>query len=173
MESTQFDDLTRKLAAPASRRSSLRALGRGMTGGMLALTGLAGAEAGKKRKKKKKKKKKADCPDNCGQCGACVNGKCLEAPGLCDDANCEVCDPATWTCKPRCSGIFGSCCNGECRLTELGPWTDCGDFCCWAGSTCCGGQLCCNEGHICIPDCLGPGIADCCPDDNTECCSRG
>jgi hypothetical protein len=119
------------------------------------------------------------CPtDDCGQCGACINGKCMEVPGICDEG-CERCNPSTWTCESRCSGMFGTCCNGQCRLTESGPWTVCGDFCCPGGKACCtngGLSLCCDPGDVCPAPCSsGIDIACCTPQAHAigHCCPGG
>lgn len=62
MESTQFDQLTRKLAGALSRRV---AVGAAFGGSLGALLHLSDSEAKKKKKKKKKKKGKGNQPAQC------------------------------------------------------------------------------------------------------------
>jgi hypothetical protein len=120
------------------------------------------------------------CDDaECGGCGTCINGQCFELPGICDSEQCEQCDFASGSCKSKCTGMFGTCCNGACRLTELGPWEECGSTCCQGGKVCCTSgdlSICCNPGEICPSPCtVGIPIACCTQAAYTSghCCSGG
>jgi hypothetical protein len=83
--------------------------------------------------------------DECGDCGTCVGGSCVEVPGICDDDNCERCNFSTGTCEPRCTGMFGVCCNGQCWASGFGSFTPCGTTCCSSqfNQTCCEDTTCC------------------------------
>jgi hypothetical protein len=100
------------------------------------------------------------CPDVAPICLNRGTGQCCN-----EDAACGT------TC---CSGEFGDCCNGQCWDSNQGPWTPCGSFCCWKGTECCAGGVCCDPAtHVCVPDCLGPGMPSCCPKANPGCCGNG
>lgn len=178
MDAPGFDDLTRRVGTSLPRRRALWALGGGL-GSLLPLLPGASSEAGKKKKKKKRKKKKDGCPrntfecpdgscvpsssvgapvgaptccngDSCGECGVCVNGRCAEAPGVCDSAACERCSRVHWSCESLCSsgqtccgsGDFGICCGPDAPVCRA----PCGALpvaCCTAAASengsCCGG----------------------------------
>lgn len=91
---------------------------------------------------------------------------------------CECCPPGAEPCGGRkCCPPGFECCNGTCRQSSVGPWDACdgGTFCCGDGQECCEGRpgfaACCTPGHICVADCLGPGIPGCCPPANPGCCN--
>ena len=118
-----------------------------------------------------------------------TTGPCCPEDSVCGDTCCPedrpVCvDPVMGTCCTEdnacgdscCQGLFGDCCNGECRNSEFGPWHDCGDFCCWAETTCCGSGnngICCNEGLVCATPCGDLPHACCTPESlaNGHCCN--
>jgi hypothetical protein len=81
----------------------------------------------------------------CGECGTCLNGRCVELPGLCDEANCEICNTFNWTCQVTCGGSL-TCCGGQCCAT--GHCEDCigGTTCTYrCGNNCCFNNQCLDE----------------------------
>lgn len=105
------------------------------------------------------------CGDLAPVCLDKSTGRCCTEDAACGD-----------TC---CSGMFGDCCGGQCRLSEMGPWTECGNLCCPRDQTCCsnGGQtICCDPGDVCPAPCPpGLPIACCTPAAyaNGQCCDNG
>jgi hypothetical protein len=118
------------------------------------------------------------CPEEkyCSQ--ELTGGKCCGdlAPVCMNRATGRCCTPEGVCGNICCSGMFGVCCNGECRLTELGPWSPCGEFCCPGGKTCCtnGGQaICCDPDDVCPAPCGDLPIACCTPESHAlgHCCN--
>ena len=102
------------------------------------------------------------CPDVAPVCLDRATGSCCNEEAACGDSCCQ--------------GEFGDCCGGECRYSEMGPWQDCGGFCCWAGATCCGegpNGICCNDGLVCAIPCGDLPQACCTPEafTNGACCN--
>ena len=100
------------------------------------------------------------CPDIAPVCLDRNTGQCCDEGNACGD-----------TC---CAPPFSQCCNGDCRHDDFGPWTPCGGtLCCWEGRECCAGGACCDPAtQVCVPDCLGPGMPNCCPKENPGCCDN-
>src|SRR5260221_7452254 len=105
MDPTKFDELTKSLATPTSRRQAVKTLAASAFGSMLAFSGLDRVFAMTGRCRPgltlchgKCVNTKTD-PKNCGVCGTmCVSGVCFN--GLC-------CPPGTINCN-------NSCCDGTC-----------------------------------------------------------
>ena len=131
MNQDRFDDLTRTLASPTSRRTVLKTLAGSAAGGLLALLGGGEAAADDTCKPVGKKCRKA------AQCcsGVCTDGTCVTPPTpgnqfecacgagttqtLCSTASCN--DMRT-VCEALCAdhgGLGGtfSCAAGACVLT--------------------------------------------------------
>jgi hypothetical protein len=104
------------------------------------------------------------CPDVAPVCLNRSTGQCCSEDQRCGDS--------------CCSGPFGDCCGGQCRLSEFGPWTPCGDFCCPGGKVCCTNgsrSLCCDPGDVCPAPCGDLDIACCTPESFAlgHCCNTG
>jgi len=100
MDPKGFDNLTRRLARPASRRTALPALAGGVAAALAALRGgvteVADVTAG------------ANCRglgERCDRDGACCSERC--ARGVCD------CRRRGATCK-----VDRTCCSGRCRPNQ-------------------------------------------------------
>src|SRR5713101_813959 len=149
MDPTKFDELTKSLATPTSRRQAIKTLAASAFGSILAFSGLDRVFArtghcppGLTLCHGKCVNTKTD-PKNCGVCGTvCVSGLCVN--GLC-------CPPGTINCN-------NSCCDGTCIN---------GTTCCPAKQAC--GSICCPSGMICQngqcvtpPICTSTGCATVC-----------
>lgn len=181
MDSQQFDDLVKRFAEPASRRSSLRSMGAAAVGGVFAFAGLADAAVGKKKKKKKKKKKGE-------RCGART---CAKSQFCCDDTSQLCCTKGGECCNPG-SGT-GSCCDApnrcglpfgndsaprECCPPERQWFTSVGLVrCCPPGERAIKGitsddGACCPEAKFCGDTCCADGLV-CSDPDTGRCCAEG
>jgi hypothetical protein len=159
MDPLRFDNLTRALSAPGSRRAAVASL-LGAVGSLLVpgdplLGNKARAKkGGKKGKKNKKDKEKLPTPRP-----LCNGIPCFGEEKCCGNT---VCCPKGTGCEFSLeAGYF--CCA---------PERACGDGCCPAGTTCCpsqnAGHQCCDAGAICHP-----GVGDlrpaCCAPGRTPC----
>src|SRR6266851_2008797 len=148
MDPTKFDELTKSLATPTSRRQAIKTLAASAFGSILAFSGLDRVFArtghcppGLTLCHGKCVNTKTD-PKNCGVCGtACVSGLCVN--GLC-------CPPGAINCK-------NSCCDGTCLN---------GNTCCPTSRVC--GSICCPAGMICQG---GMCVTPTCPDGNCTGCA--
>jgi hypothetical protein len=130
MEPSQFDEFTRAMATPTSRRQAIKKLLAGTFGGLLAFSGLGNAFA-------------SGCHPPCSTGLTCCGGKCVDEkkdPKHCGDCN-VVC-------------ASGLCVNGLCCPPGA---VKCDNSCC--SFTCCGGNTCTDTqndknncgacGHVC------------------------
>ncbi len=175
MEPSQFDELTKALATPTSRRQALRTFVATTLGGILGLAGIGTAFA-----KPKCHRAGLGCDTNSNCCSGlyCANGKCTTCPALpacnsgCPCPSGQVCQSGQ--CVTPCVANGGQCtsgqdcCSGRCDSFS-GTCVSCipnEDFFCHADSDCCSG-LCETYSGIC-----GCGIAgsDCLR--NEDCCSN-
>ena len=171
MEPSQFDEFTKAMATPTSRRQAIKTFVASTFGGIFALSGLGRAFAsgchpacsgGKTCCGGKCVDTKTD-PHNCGVCGTvCKSGLCVN--GLC-------CPVGAVKCGNSCCSF--TCCNGTCINTCKGLQQACTSSCQCCntqGKTICAedlgrGVVCCNlPGGSCSND------FDCCAD---EVCSGG
>ena len=162
MDPTKFDELTKSLATPTSRRQAVKTLAASAFGSILAFSGLDRVFArtghcppGLTLCHGKCVNTKTD-PKNCGVCGtACVSGLCVN--GLC--------------CPPGAINCNNSCCDGTCLngTTCCPTGQTCGTICCPVGQTCCG-TTCCPAGQVCLNG------NTCCPTNRvcgSICCPAG
>lgn len=136
MDGSAFDDLTKTLTEPRSRRDAHRLVSGLAVGGLLALVGVAEGTARKKKKPcppcKKRKKGKCkvrlpegtSCIDTAGQDGTCQEGRCVPSP-TCSDGmkNGNESDV-------DCGGSCGRCPNSK-RCTGA---NDCASAYCASGT---------------------------------------
>src|SRR5690242_18599315 len=112
MDPTKFDELTKVLVTPTSRRQALKALAATTVGGILSISGIGTVFA-----KKKPCQSPAESCHNDKQCcsGTCCEGLCCDQGQICSRGTC-VCAPGT---HPSCPN-FPSGCNGnpECVCIE-------------------------------------------------------
>jgi len=143
MEPSQFDEFTKSLATPTSRRQALKRLAAGTFGSILALSGLGTAFA-----KTKCPPGLTDCggkcvdtkkdPNNCGVCGTkCKSGLCVN--GLC-------CPPGANQCGNSCCSF--TCCPGNVCTDTQNDKKNCGS----CGNVCPSGDICKN-GQCVKPTC--------------------
>jgi hypothetical protein len=129
MNLCRFDDLTRSLSKPLSRRGVARTLTGLTLGGILtSQVGHPGVEA-----RRKKKRKRKTCLD-CGPCRECVKGMCVaksdgticEGERTCRGGACP-CNPGTTDVAGRCTEPCGATCQAPCNC-RVAINND-GDFC--------------------------------------------
>jgi hypothetical protein len=145
MESSKFDELTKALATPTSRRQAFKTIAATMLGSMLGLAGIGTALAAPKCHRNG-----LGCDTNSNCCSNyCANGKC-------------TCPP-TPACNDTCSCPTGqSCQNGTCCQSSGSH--------CSQNSDCCGG-FCNSQGTCgCLPS--GTALSVCSDFTASECCSR-
>lgn len=180
MHTNRFLRLRSILATTPSRRDATRCLVGLTASSLLApLLGGNGAKARKKHKKKKKLTKKQFCKKayggpvcNKSKSGCCYKGK------VCTNTSCGCMESGSTNCcvtsKPDPANPGGYPCPDD---HECCPGKDYDYFpCCPPGTTCCGGDFCCDDryqtccGGVCCPSykCCGdtccPLYHDCCPD---------
>ncbi len=151
MDPTKFDELTKSLATPTSRRQAVKTLAASAFGSMLAFSGLDRVFArtghcppGLTLCHGKCVNTKTD-PKNCGVCGTvCVSGLCVN--GLC-------CPPGTINCNNSCCD--GTCLNGT---TCCPTGQTCGTTCCPIGQVCLNGNTCCPAKQACGSICCPAGM---------------
>ncbi|MCA9876771.1 MAG: hypothetical protein KC442_03285 [Thermomicrobiales bacterium] len=127
MDTGQFDQWVRGLAAVRTRRALGGLLGAVTLGAGVALTrvsdGAAGRNQKKKRKRKRRQKMKQACA-RCTVCQTCVNG----------------------TCQNKLNGTI---CGSACEECQFGF---CGDSAC-TGNDCLPNQTCAHECDVEVQDC--------------------
>ena len=140
MEPSQFDEFTKAMATPTSRRKALKRLAVGTIGSLLTFAGLRSALAADK----KCPPGLTDCggkcvntrtdPNNCGVCGTkCKSGLCVN--GLC-------CPPGAVKCGNSCCSF--TCCPGNVCTNTNTDVNNCGA----CGNVCSPGQVC--KGGKCV-----------------------
>jgi hypothetical protein len=109
MDSTCFDNLTRRVAAARSRRDLLRGLATATVAGSLALHGLTEAKAKRRRRKRKNKRRRggSNCSPACGGGMLCVSGDCVTGQGTCETGD-DSCDEFVY-CTGRQSDDHCQC----------------------------------------------------------------
>lgn len=129
MTDHQFDDLTRRFAKSASRRTLLKGLAATVLGGALARVG-AGGEADAFRGRR-----------GCSRVGqSCATiGCCATQSLVCDPETVVCCVPDSETCIEDADCCGGSCLDGVCSVG-------------FTPTPSCAGQGC--EGEDCGPDCF-------------------
>jgi len=151
MEPSQFDELTKSLATPTSRRQALKTLAATTFGGLFALRGLGTVFA-----KKQCPPGLTNCggkcvdtkndPNNCGVCGTkCKSGLCVN--GLC-------CPPGAVKCGNSCCSF--TCCGGKTCVdtkNDINNCGSCGNVC--SGRSCCNSSCCpaCCRNDVCFQAC--------------------
>jgi len=167
MDGSRFDELTRTLATPTSRRRTLRLLAGGALAAVTAALGVGEAGAthtGCRHHGKSCARNKQCCSGRCAGSGVC---KC---PGGTTRCGTTACCAAGESCQ---NGTCVAACVGDCTGKDCGD-NGCGVSCgeCTAPATCggggtpgiCGGGGCtatsCTGGRVCQPD----GSCACPPD---------
>jgi hypothetical protein len=136
VENSRFDDLTRALAGPTSRRGVLRLIAAGIGGGVVSLLGGAAGAAPRCKRIAQACRTSADCCP-----GALGNGNVWCASNGKKGKTCQACP----------SGSIA--CNGGCAETARDP-NNCGacNNICYGGKVCVTGQCKCPSGQT---DCGG------------------
>jgi hypothetical protein len=148
-----FDDLSRAIGSPVSRRKMIGMVSGAVGGAILTSLGLRAASFAQPSTK---------CPPGktvCGQYCCSSTQVCLN--GLC-------CPTGYLNCNGKCCG--GTCNNGVCCGKNL---TYCGGACCSEGIICCNGKCCGSTTAVCYNGkCCGSGIIcnGICCDPNQVCC---
>jgi len=139
MEDRKFDELTKRLAAPVSRRTALKAAVVTAVGSAFGLSKLAGAEA-----------QTAPCVGP--RAVACAAGQvCCTNPRTTQYGRCMICPPG------RTPNSFCQCvCTNSCPSGQTLNTTNC-TCSCPAGQTLCNGTCCngtcCNGTCVTTPSC--------------------
>jgi len=150
MEDSRFDELTKALSTPTSRRQALKTFTATTLAGILSLSSLDKVFA-------------KHCTAN--------GHKCRSSKDCCSG----LCDPTTSTCvcppSPACNSECpcpsdSTCINGTCCPNQLA----CGSVCC-SGGTCCSFGVCCGLGTICTSNGTCCPTSQLCP--NGSCCPTG
>ena len=158
MQPSNFDELTKALAATRSRRHALKLIVTTSVGGLLGLTSIS-TVFGKRGPKCHRNGLGCDRDNDCcsGYCnphGKCAVPPCVPAGGNCSTVN-NCCSP-------------GICCNGVC----CGSGQTCvnNTTCCATANVC--GTTCCSSGRTCVNGscCTPSGLNSLCQA-NSECCS--
>jgi hypothetical protein len=121
-----FDDISRAIASPVSRRKMLGTVGGMLGGALLAAFGLQSAAMGQKAEK------------------TCATGKYL--------CNGNCCVEGTPCCGPHCcTSTSAVCLNGACCESGI----VCGSTCCESTKAVCLNGACCGSGIVCAGKCCG------------------
>lgn len=152
-----FDDVSRVIGSPVSRRKVLGMVGGAVGGAVLASLGLRAAAFGQETSENKPK-----CGPHQTPCGKI----CCDSVRVCVDGIC--CPPGHINCAGKCCG--GTCTNGKCCGKDSHY---CGGVCCPNGQICCNGKCCgstaavCHNGKCCISGNVCNGV---CCQPNEICC---
>jgi len=147
-----FDDVSRAIGSPVSRRKMLGMVGGTLGGAILASLGLRGAAFGQK----------TSCPKGETACGT----TCCKSTQVCVDGIC--CPHGNVNCNGKCCS--GTCTEGVCCGKNT---TYCAGVCCAAGIVCCNGKCCGSTTAVCHNgQCCGSGIIcnGVCCNPNEICC---
>jgi hypothetical protein len=139
MDASKFDELTRVLAQPTSRRQALKTIVVTTLGGLLGLGRLGTAFGAPKCHRAG-----LGCDTNSNCCSnVCCNGRCCTSCQICSSTNTCVACPAGTTCKDVGCCQENSGPGATCSATI--PCCASSNQMCQAGS-CCGvaGRLSCN-----------------------------
>lgn len=173
MDDRRFDNLTRWMARPPSRRAFLRGLTGGLLGASLALVGGDRAEARCFRQRRRCRYHRQCCSGRCreGACAACPNGK-TACGGACVDtrtsaAHCGGCDaPCATSCV---DGVCLPCARDADCPPPRGGSARCVDNVCAAACDD-GDQRVCGAAPGVCQSCCGD---DDCPTDSGQVCQNG
>jgi hypothetical protein len=159
MEDRTFDALTKKLSAPVSRSTAMKAVLASLVVGSVGLAGTGAASAAEGR----------GLGTKCHQDKQCRTGYCDPATGTCG------CPSGTSLCNGTCTAMCptGQTFGADCTCVCAAPV--CGGTCCQAGYFCSGGTCtcvtpcngtCCPLGQCCqvrgcTPPCSGSGCPGC------------
>ncbi len=169
MDPSKFDEFTKALVDPTSRRQALKTIIASAFGGFLTLTGTHDALAHCKPLGKhcrsgdeccsgfcNHKTHKCACPGHRRPC----NGQCCPHGSVCVDGECvffRECPGDSFRCGDHCCPPNTFCIGGECVFFRECPPDQfrCGDHCCPRGFDCIGGECrsreCppCPDGSVC------------------------
>jgi hypothetical protein len=134
MSDSRFDDLTKALATPSSRRGALKSFAATAVGGLLALGGLSNASAHSQ-----------------GGQASSQRWRSVDAPTIAQCPNGAGCATACGT-NPSCACVSTTLGKNVCVIPvcTFVPCTKSSD--CPAGSVCFT-QGCCGAGNFCVPRC--------------------
>jgi hypothetical protein len=152
MEPTRFDDFTKVLATPTSRRQALKAIAATTMGGMLGLSGMG--------------KVFAAAPCSRGQCR---NRDCCT--GLFCDQTAHTCVACIPSGHRGCRSVW-ECCPGLVCDTDTSTCVDCipsGDRGCRSDMDCCP-EFFCDQTTLTCVSCIPSGHTGCLS--NGQCCSN-
>jgi len=146
-----FDDVSRIIASPISRRKALALVGKATGGAVLAALGLGAASwASPSPAYDDKGHEHDDDKPKCGPNQTVCGKTCCNSGQTCCDGKC--CGSGQSCCSGKCCDPGQTCCNGKCCS---GP--------------CCNGK-CCEKNQVCCDGkCLGQGVSKngkCRPDDD-------
>jgi hypothetical protein len=130
-----FDDVSRAIASPVSRRKVFGMVGGTLGGAVMASFGLRAAVFGQETPNNKTQK----CGPHQFQCG----NICCDSVRVCVDGIC--CPPGHIKCAGKCCG--GTCTNGKCCGKNS---YYCGGTCCPNENVCCNGKCCTSPKAVCL-----------------------
>jgi hypothetical protein len=152
-----FDDVSRAIGSPVSRRKMLGMVGGAVGGSILTSLGFRGAALAAQS---------SAAVTHCGPNHTVCGTNCCNSAEVCVNGIC--CPPGYINCNGKCCG--GTCTNGICCGKN---YTYCGGVCCPDGIVCCDGKCCGSTTATCYNgNCCGSGIicAGVCCDPNEICC---
>ncbi len=163
-----FDEVSKALAAPHTRRQALKLFGATAVGGLVSLIGVGRASAadpGRCRRAGQGCRRSSECCSGiCSPSGtcACPPPKVPDRQGHC------VCPADTETCGRYTE--YAQCCTStqECCNAGFSQYC-CNGNCCYGTGTYSGSVSCCPEGTACcrIPSGQFAGYPLCCPTGTT------
>jgi len=131
--SSLFDDVSRAIASPVSRREMLGTVGAALGGAMLAALGLQRPALGQE----------TQTP---GSSSGCPKG----TPKGYTSCGSHCCDPGNVCCNGVCCEPKQTCCGGKCCPAGM---LCCGVTCCNTREAVCLHSLCCETGVVCAGKC--------------------
>jgi len=143
-----FDDVSRIIASPLSRRKALALVGKATGGAVLAALGLGTV--------------------SWSSLSTAYDNKGNDRDDHGDDHNKPKCGPSQTVCGKTCCNSNQTCCDGKCCSAGQ---TCCGKKCCGAGQKCCD-EKCCDPGETCCKNkcCAGPCCGGKCCEKHQVCC---
>jgi hypothetical protein len=162
-----FDDAARILASPMPRRQALKALGRVLTGSLLAAFGVRQAESQAANPEVRSTCRPACSPDQKCCPGYGIAAFCVGASRICcGDKSCAAGASCCTDTRGQkfCSGVGRTCCgNTSCVTAEQKCCTTgsqpfclaradkcCGNTACGPLQTCCNNTVCCSASQRCV-----------------------